>query len=406
MGEQLTWALGVEHPATLRVSLRDSGVEVLDLPFEVTVAEAICQRMRLLGYDDLQNMQMVAGNGTEAEHEVRQAVAPKPDEFGLRENGFCPEVYELAFVNGYPVEWLAVVDGELVLRDEEDTVIGDFRGELKLMYPAELTVREEAAASGRRRAQASSQDAAVTAILPGGDFDGSADLSPWTDAVLATQEFDVAVLLSLYFTTLEPDPIVLLEFSGVGSSVLTPWQLTPGARLTYTLPKVSQPELIELALGHDQEAGALDDCQCYELLAEERQVRILLPDDWPRDVTAERLFVFLRYQGDERVYDIPMVITFNDAAPLIQGPTVVAVEPVARMDSFVWQDQADYVELADEINLSDSTELEVDDTECLPVYARTDTEGKVSVVFNHPIEFKYAAGDLMAEVVASGAIQV
>ena len=53
MGEQLTWALGVEHPATLRVSLRESGVEVLELPFEVTVTEAICERMRLLAYDNL-----------------------------------------------------------------------------------------------------------------------------------------------------------------------------------------------------------------------------------------------------------------------------------------------------------------------------------------------------------------
>ena len=59
-----------------------------------------------------------------------------------------------------------------------------------------------------------------------------------------------------------------------------------------------------------------------------------------------------------------------------------------------------------EIDLSDSTELQVDDTECLPVYARTDTEGRVAIVFNHPIEFKYAAGDLMAEVRATGAIQV
>jgi hypothetical protein len=234
--------------------------------------------------------------------------------------------------------------------------------------------------------------------------DGPADLSPWIDTVLDVQEFDVAVLLSLYFSSIAPDPVVVLEFSGVGGSELTPWLLTPGVRLSYTLPDVPQSELIELALGHDEEGSPLDGCDCYELIKESNQAQILLPDDWPRDVIEERLVVSLRYGGEERVYSIPMQITFNDAAPLVQGPTVVVVAPVARIDPFVWQDQAGYVELEGEIDLSGSTALAAGDTECLPVYARTDAEGTVSVAFNHPIEFKHAAGDLMAEVRASGAI--
>ena len=64
--------------------------------------------------------------------------------------------------------------------------------------------------------------------------------------------------LSLVFTTIQPEPLVTLTFEGVGNNVLTPWQVTPNVRLTYNLPKVSQPELIELALGHELEGGDLD----------------------------------------------------------------------------------------------------------------------------------------------------
>ena len=108
--------------------------------------------MRLLPTAPLANMQMVAGNSTEAEVQVTQPVPTKNDEFGLRVNGFCQDLYELAFVNGYPVEWLTIVDGELVLLDTEETLVGDFRGEVRLQYPAALTEQEEAAAAvGRRR---------------------------------------------------------------------------------------------------------------------------------------------------------------------------------------------------------------------------------------------------------------
>ena len=75
--------------------------------------------------------------------------------------------------------------------------------------------------------------------------------------------------------------------------------------------------MIELALGHDKEGGDLDECDCYELVKDRNIVRILLPNEWPRDVTEEKLLVYLRYLGDENIYHIPLQIYFNDAAPTI-----------------------------------------------------------------------------------------
>ena len=49
------------------------------------------------------------------------------------------------------------------------------------------------------------------------------DLSPWLDTVLAIQEFEVEIKLSLLFTTIQPEPVIVLEFEGVGNNVLTPW---------------------------------------------------------------------------------------------------------------------------------------------------------------------------------------
>ena len=135
------------------------------------------------------------------------------------------------------------------------------------MYPAAADATEDALAGTRRLASDATGDEAVLPTdLVGGEV--VTDLSPWLDTVIAGQRFDATVLLSSHFTTVEAAPIVELAFEGVGSSVLTPWQLTPAARLTYSLPSVSQPELIELALGHDLASGALDACDCYELVQE------------------------------------------------------------------------------------------------------------------------------------------
>ena len=60
-------------------------------------------------------MRIVAGTGEDAEDEVKQAAPIKMDDFGLRAAGFCPELYDLVFVNGYPVEWLWVATEEIVL---------------------------------------------------------------------------------------------------------------------------------------------------------------------------------------------------------------------------------------------------------------------------------------------------
>lgn len=48
---------------------------------------------------------------------------------------------------------------------------------------------------------------------------------------------------------------------------------------------------------------------------------------------------------------------------------------------------------------------EVSPGKCLPIYAKTDSEGNINLAFNHPIVFKIDKDDLMAEVMASGAIQ-
>ena len=66
----------------------------------------------------------------------------------------------------------------------------------------------------------------------------------------------------------------------------------------------------------------------------------------------------------------------------------------------------------DEPDLNDEgSDLEfyfpVDETKCLPLYARTNSAGQISVVFNHPIEFTYADTDFAADaIVTSGGIQV
>ena len=48
-----------------------------------------------------------------------------------------------------------------------------------------------------------------------------------------------------------------------------------------------------------------------------------------------------------------------------------------------------------------------DESKCLPLFARTNNAGQVTVIFNHPISFKYDDDDFLISMIkASGAIQV
>jgi hypothetical protein len=66
MGEQDSVSLGTAQSATLQVKLKD-GSTIKEIPFEFTVTEPICERMRLLPTEPLNKMQMVTGNSPEAQ---------------------------------------------------------------------------------------------------------------------------------------------------------------------------------------------------------------------------------------------------------------------------------------------------------------------------------------------------
>ena len=76
----------------------------------------------------------------------------KLDEFGLRENGFCTDVYDLLFINGFPEDWLTI-DGEyIVLLDPQETrYVGNHRAALKLMYPEAKEPGGNGLSGGKRR---------------------------------------------------------------------------------------------------------------------------------------------------------------------------------------------------------------------------------------------------------------
>ena len=49
------------------------------MPFEVIVLDPICEKMRLLEYEDINNMQIVIGNSIEADDKVTQPMPQKLD---------------------------------------------------------------------------------------------------------------------------------------------------------------------------------------------------------------------------------------------------------------------------------------------------------------------------------------
>ena len=76
--------------------------------------------------------------------------------------------------------------------------------------------------------------------------------------------------------------------------------------------------------------------------------------------------------------------------------------PTRNIQQSVWADESTQTE--GEIDLSGSAVREVDPRKCLPVYAKTDSNGHINMMFNHQIEFKLDKEDLMVEITTSGAI--
>ena len=162
--------------------------------------------------------------------------------------------------------WVELNEETIDLIDPISTqFIGRHQSELQLVFPIDVIGTGEA-----------SQD------------------QPTSDIVLGGRRFDIDVFADLPF--LEPEEDIVVEFVGIGSSVLTPWTVKPNVRMSYNLPAVSHPEEIQIALAHAQDSGELEKCQCYNYIPALNQARILVPNDWDRDVQADTLQVVLSYR--------------------------------------------------------------------------------------------------------------
>ena len=65
------------------------------------------------------------------------------------------------------------------------------------------------------------------------------DLTPWTDFVLATYSFSIIIAPDVVFTAVEAEnTVVKLKFPEIGNQMLSPWEIKPGKRLKYQLPKL------------------------------------------------------------------------------------------------------------------------------------------------------------------------
>ena len=65
------------------------------------------------------------------------------------------------------------------------------------------------------------------------------DLTPWTDFVLASYSFSIIIAPDVVFTAVEAETTeVKLEFPEIGNQMLSPWEIKPGKRLKYQLPKL------------------------------------------------------------------------------------------------------------------------------------------------------------------------
>ena len=117
--------------------------------------------------------------------------------------------------------------------------------------------------------------------------------------------------------------------------------------------------------------------------------------------------MFLSHGTESSIYHVPVTIALTDGRiSATQGAGLVPSSATRQVLTSVWADSPDYTEIENEIDLSGSALREVDPSQCLPIFAKTDSAGHINLMFNHPIAFKVDQEDLMAEVLGSGAIQV
>ena len=86
------------------------------------------------------------------------------------------------------------------------------------------------------------------------------------DIVVDERVFNINVYADLPF--LEEVKEIVPEFEGIGSNILTPWIIKPDVRFSYTLPKIANPEEIEVSLTHSADSSELSKCNCFEYLVE------------------------------------------------------------------------------------------------------------------------------------------
>ena len=120
-------------------------------------------------------------------------------------------------MDGFPVEWLKIVDSKIVLTKPEDlNKIGTHHAELKLLYPSDESIyQQERLLSSETVSTDSNENEEI-------------DLTPWTDTVLDSNSFTVNVKFGQLFSSIIPEPEPVLEFRGIGNNMLSPWVIKAG----------------------------------------------------------------------------------------------------------------------------------------------------------------------------------
>ena len=225
------------------------------------------------------------------------------------------------------------------------------------------------------------------------------------NAELTCQEGQVCVTEKAVFTSVIPEEEVQLEFSGIGSSTLSPWIVQTSQRYTYKLPALVDPDHTEITVGYIDDDSELAKCNCYKYYASSHSILMTIPDDWPESIESDTLMVVLSHEKDTKTYQIPVrvifnVIGINSKQELLVNPD----ETNQNIQQSVWADNSEYSQIEGEIDLSGSSVREVDPGLCLPMFAKTDSAGHINLLFNYPIEFKIDKEDVMLELVTSGAV--
>ena len=119
------------------------------------------------------------------------------------------------------------------------------------------------------------------------------------------------------------------------------------------------------------------------------------------------LMVELTREDDVEVYYIPIVVEFGRSRiNKMQGPGVRKNKSLKSLSSSIWVGDPYFEEIDHEVDLSSPLDIAPNPNTCVPIYARTSSNGLVDIMFNHPIDLLVNEDDLMIEILESGAIEV